>query len=321
MMQQQPAGAGSGIMPHVLAQQGLGNWQPPLGGYPAPIIVPMAMGNLNQSGESKEVFEMRKRLDEEVQLRRELITQNSRELTCLRGDYTALKQKRKMLEDDLSSEKKKRKEIEISLDKVKEERWYAVKELKDKGKELEKAEKSLADIKAELVKERERRKIAEKLEKEQRMKRANEKKEVHLLKEKLKEKKLVKEHSNKVSDEDCFEDEWKWEGRGVGMVMSKRRPKQSSGRGEQEISVNGHLEGGDAVAEEAKGLAKKEEKKGRGTGGKAVGSSAKGGAGSSNKDTVEVRQRQIQCPRCEGKVCIKKYFSCEKMYLLFQLFQ
>ena len=103
--------------------------------------------------------------------------------------------------------KKKRKEIEISLDKVKEEKWYAVKEPKDKGKEHEKAEKSLADIKAELVEERERRKIAEKLEKEQRMKRANEKKEVHLLKEKLKEKKLVKEHSNKVSDEDCFEDE------------------------------------------------------------------------------------------------------------------
>ena len=52
-MLHQAAGAGSGIVPHVLAQQGVGSWQPPLGGYPAPIIVPMAMGNLNQSGESK----------------------------------------------------------------------------------------------------------------------------------------------------------------------------------------------------------------------------------------------------------------------------
>ena len=84
-----------------------------------------------------------------------------------KGRLHGIEAEKKMLEDDLSSEKKKRKEIEISLDKVKEEKWYAVKELKDKGKELEKAEKSLADIKAELVKERERRKIAEKLEKEQ----------------------------------------------------------------------------------------------------------------------------------------------------------
>ena len=203
-MLHQAAGAGSGIVPHVLAQQGVGSWQPPLGGYPAPIIVPMAMGNLNQSGESKEMIGMKKRLDEEVQLRRELITRNSKEVTSLKTDYMALKQKRKMLEDDLSSEIKKRKEVEISLDKAKEEKWYAVKELKEKGKELEKAEKSVVDMKAELVKERERRKSAEKLEKEQRLKRANEKKELHLLKEKLKEKKHLK-----GSDEDWFEDEWK----------------------------------------------------------------------------------------------------------------
>ena len=282
-MLHQAAGAGSGIVPHVLAQQGVGSWQPPLGGYPAPIIVPMAMGNLNQSGESKEMIGMKKRLDEEVQLRRELITRNSKEVTSLKTDYMALKQKRKMLEDDLSSEIRKRKEVEISLDKAKEEKWYAVKELKEKGKELEKAEKSVVDMKAELVKERERRKSAEKLEKEQRLKRANEKKELHLLKEKLKEKKHLK-----GSDEDWFEDEWKWT-----MEMD-----------------NGHLKKGDAVAEDSKRLAKKEDKKGRRSGGRGEGSSTRGGAGSSNKDTVEVGQRQIQCPRCEEKVCMMNNFSC-----------
>ena len=103
--------------------------------------------------------------------------------------------------------------------------------------------------------------------------------------------------------------------------MSKRRPKQSCGVGEQEMienskmgmekqiireeggekhckavedvanclenfTDNGHLKKGDAVAEDSKRLAKKEDKKGRRTGGRGEGSSTRGGAGSSNKDTV-----------------------------------
>ena len=246
-------------VPVVMQQQGLGGWQVPLTGFPTSFVVPT--GNFNQSGEKKEVIELRKLLDEEKKFRKDLCIQNSREVTSLRGDCKQMKHKRKMLEEDLKAEKKKREESETSLDKVKEEKWYAVKEVKEKVAELEReqnkrklAEKKLEDMKVELDKEREKRRAAEKrieelesrkggkaaevasdpekLERERRVKKAHEKREEYLLKEKLKEKNLVK---GKLDDE-SEEDHWEWEGRGVGMVVSKRRRGQSCGIREQESS-------------------------------------------------------------------------------------
>ena len=203
-------------IPPILMQQGSGSWQAPLTSFPTSMVVPI--GNFHPSAELNELSELRKRLDEEMRLRKDLCIQNSREVTGLRGDNKVIKQKTKILEQDLSAERKKRKEREATLDKVREEKWYAVNEVKEKLGELEKeqqrrklAETTLENIKVELVKERERRKSVEKvlkeleggkatevalyykkLEKDERLRKAREKREEYLRKEKLKEKEREK---------------------------------------------------------------------------------------------------------------------------------
>ena len=333
-------------MPLVMMQQGIGSWQSPLTSFPTSIIVPS--GNLTQSGGLTEISELRKRLDEEVKLRRDLCVQNSREIIGLRGDCKVMKQKNKLLEEDLEAEKKKRQERDTSLDKVREEKWYAVKEVKEKLRELEKeqqerklAEKTLEEIKVEFVKEREKRKAAEKrvrelesekggngtgptldyknLEKEERLKKAHQKREEYQMKEKEREKRKAAEKgvnevdggkAIEVALEKGFGEEWEddhfeWAGRGVGMMISKPRRNERCGSREQESSQkseyivrgkgeenwskavendNHELKESDVVAKNTEELVKMKK--------------------------IEVKHRQIQCPRCTRKVCIIQYFSC-----------
>ena len=356
--------AGSVTIPPILMQQGSGSWQAPLTSFPTSMVVPI--GNFHPSAELNELSELRKRLDEEMRLRKDLCIQNSREVTGLRGDNKVIKQKTKILEQDLSAERKKRKEREATLDKVREEKWYAVNEVKEKLGELEKeqqrrklAETTLENIKVELVKERERRKSVEKvlkeleggkatevalyykkLEKDERLRKAREKREEYLRKEKLKEKEREKrdkeleggkaievaldyEKPEKEFGEEWEDDHFQWEGRGVGMMMPKRRRNESCGSREQEPSqkskqiirgkgeetrwkaaeVNDEGKESDAVGENSEQLAKKDEMKVASSGGRTcrgvLGTNSEGEGGK-----VEVRHRQIQCPRCTRKVCM-----------------
>ena len=345
-------GGGSGIMPLVMMQQDIGSWQSPLTSFPTSIIVPS--GNINQL---TEISELRKRLDEEMKLKKDLCTQNSKEIIGLRGECKVMKQKNKLLEEDLEAEKKKRHERDTSLDKVREEKWYAVNEVKEKLRELEReqqerrlAEKTLEEIKVEFVKEREKRKAAEKrvrelesekggkgtagptldfrnLEKEERLKKAHQKKEEYQMKEKEREKRKAAEKGvNEVGDgkaievalEKGFREEWEddhfeWAGRGVGMMISKPRRNESCGSREQESSQKSEyiargkgeenwckaveddydeLKESDVVAKNTEELVKMKK--------------------------IEVKHRQIQCPRCTRKVRKKTIIQLYlKMYLTF----
>ena len=95
VMQQQAPVVMQQQVPVVMQQQGLGGWQVPLTGFPTSFAVPT--GNFNQSGETKEMIELRKLLDEEKKFRKDLCIQNSREVTSLRGDCKQMKHMRNWL--------------------------------------------------------------------------------------------------------------------------------------------------------------------------------------------------------------------------------